>query len=391
MIDANDYSNDNQTNLSVEVFRAKSVEGLHIRPAHLMDDQQLVKLIAESMPSNGVLLSFERFPSYFTATHTQYEQPHVMVIVADEQPEKILAMFNLGTRNCYINGLVKPLRYVGDLRINKTTRGKGLINLLMLYLKQCFPLDETYQTVVLNDNMTARKVLHENRPEVPTHYMCDRVETHTLTGFKTKKQLSNHLSINPMTAKDIKGVNRFIQYMADYYNFLPAYDFNGITAEDPYWNGLSFNDFYIVKRAGQIVGLYGLWNQGSFKQTRIAEYGKFIAAIRPAYNYWAKRTKQLCLPKKGETLNYMMLHSVLCNPYDADLFENMLRAAHQHAINKQYYAICFTLAETDPRRNCSTQFISQKVQAIHGFHSFEGNPLNRFDAKRISYLECGRI
>ena len=48
-------------------FRHTAVPGLHIRPATLADDQKLVTLIAESMPSNGVLLSFERKPSYFKA------------------------------------------------------------------------------------------------------------------------------------------------------------------------------------------------------------------------------------------------------------------------------------------------------------------------------------
>ena len=376
---------------STEMYRTKMVEGLHVRPAHISEDQQLVKLIAESMPSNGVLLSFERYPSYFKATQTQYEQPWVMVMAADDQPEKILAMFNLGTRHCYINGLAKPLRYVGDLRIGKTTRGKGLMNLFMLYVKHTFSDQEIYQTVILNDNVIARKVLHANRPGVPAHYISDQVETHTLTGFKVKKQLNPNLSVTHMTRADITPINRFIQHMADYYNFLPAYDFNELLAQHPYWNGLSINDFYIVRRGGQIVGLFGLWNQKSFKQTRIADYSQLISFVRPAYNYWAKLTHQLRLPQKGNTLNYMMLHSALCNPYDTELFENILRIAHQKSAAQKCHAICFTLAENDPRRDCKKVIISQKVQAIHAFHCFHDNPLNQFDAKRISYLECGRI
>ena len=374
-----------------DIFRTKLVEGLHVRSAQRGDDQKLVKLIAESMPANGVLLSFERFPSYFKATCTQYEQPWVMVMAADDQPDKILAMFNLGSRNCFINGMVKPLRYVGDLRIGKTTRGKGLMSLFMLYVKHTFPDQEIYQTVILNDNVVARKVLHENRPGVPAHYVADQVETHTLTGFKVKKELNRNLHVSHMTRGDISAVNRFIRHMADYYNFLPAYDFKGLIAQDPYWTGLSVNDFYMVKRGGQIVGLFGLWNQKPFKQTRIADYGKFIAFVRPVYNYWAKLSHQLRLPQKGDTLNYMMLHSLLCNPYDTDLFENILRIAYQKACDRKCYALCFTLAENDPRRDCSKVIVSQKVQAIHAFHCFKDNPLKQFDTKRISYLECGRI
>lgn len=381
----------NEPVIEAEIYRTIAVKGLHIRPAHTADDAQLVKLIAESMPTNGVLLSFERYPSYFTATQTQYEQPRVMVMVADEQPEKILAMFNLGIRNCFINGIVKPLRYVGDLRIGKTTRGKGLIHLLMGYLKTCLPLDEIYQTVILNDNVIARKVLHENRPGVPAHYVADQVETHTLTGFKAKKSLNRNLSVAQMTRGDASAINRFIRHMADYYNFLPAYDFKGLVTQQPYWNGLTVNDFYMIKRTGQIVGLFGLWNQKPFKQTRIADYSKLIAVLRPVYNYWAKQSHQLRLPPKGSTLDYLMLHSLLCNPYDINLFEDMLRIAHREAVVRDCHALCFTLAEDDPRRDCTKRIISQKVQAIHAFHCFKDNPIKQFDAKKISYLECGRI
>jgi hypothetical protein len=261
----------------------------------------------------------------------------------------------------------------------------------MSYLKGCYPLGEVYQTVILNDNVIARKVLHESRPGVPAHYVADQVETYTLTGFKSQKELNRNLVIANMTRGDISAVNRFLRHMADYFNFLPAYDFKDLVAQHPYWSGLSINDFYIIKRAGQIVGLFGLWDQKPFKQTRIADYGKLIALVRPVYNYWAKLSNQLRLPQKGDTLHYMMLHSLLCNPYDIDLFENILRVAHQKAKDINCHAVCFTLAENDPRRDCRKLFISHKVQAIHAFHCFKDNPLNQFDTKRISYLECGRI
>ncbi|XID75612.1 GNAT family N-acetyltransferase [Alkanindiges sp. WGS2144] len=375
----------------MQIFRTNAVQGFHLRPATVADDPQLVNLIAESMPANGVLLSFERCPSYLTAAYTQFERPCVMVAAADDQPEKILAMYNLGVRNCFINGVVKPLRYVGDLRINKTARGTGLISLLMSHLKECYSQDELYQTVILNDNMVARRVLHESRPEVPPHYMADQVETYTLTSFKTKKDINPNLRVSPMTLGDISAVNRFVRHMADYYNFLPAYNFRGLAAHEPYWNGLRVDDFFVIRRAGQIVGLFGLWNQKTFKQTRIADYSKLTGLMRPAYNYWAKLRGQLSLPQKGSALNYLMLHSVLCNPYNTSLFEDILRVAHQKACKRGTEAICFTLAENDPRRDCKQLFIAQKVQAMHVFHCFKDNPLKHFDARRISYLECGRI
>lgn len=361
-----------------------------VRPATMQDDEQLVNMIAKTMPCAGIKLSFERYPSYLKASHVHYNQPEAMVAVSKTDPNTVLAFFNVGTRHCYINGSIKSLRYVGDFRVNDF-KHLYLTKLLMEFLRSTYPTDELYQSIMLSDHSTLLKTLSDKNSGAPKRFTADSIETHTLTGFKFKKQLSPNLSITTMSASDISEVNRFVAHMSDYYNFLPAYDFNDLLKGDAYWRGLNLADFLVFRRGGQIVGLCGLWDQTIFKQIRIGHYGAAVSWLKPLYNYWAKHNKQVQLPNKGSVYKCLMLHSALCNPYDTDLFDSMLRVAHQTAIKKNFKAICFTLAKNDPRLDCSEQFVSQKICASHGFHSFEGNPLTQFDSKRISYLECGRI
>lgn len=361
-----------------------------VRPATLHDDEQLIKMITKMMPCAGIKVSFERYPSYLKASHAHYNQPQAMVVVSKREPHIVLAMFNVGTRNCYINGSIKSLRYVGDFRINDF-KNIHLIKLLMDYLRLTYPPGELYQSIMLSDQSTLLHTLADKDSGAPKRFPVDSIETHTLTGFKFNKQLNPSITVSTMSASDISNVNRFVIHMSDYYNFLPAYDFNDLIKGDTYWLGLNLNDFLVFKRNDQIVGLCGLWDQTVFKQIRIAHYGAAVSWLKPLYNYWAKINKQVQLPTKGGLYKCLMLHSALCNPYDTELFDSMLRVAHQTAIKKNFKAICFTLAKNDPRRDCSQQFVSQKICASHGFHSFSGNPLKQFDSKRISYLECGRI
>ena len=55
--------NDNQ------IYRSKNEPNFLVRDATQADDEQLVQLIAETMPSNGMTLALERYPSYHSASH----------------------------------------------------------------------------------------------------------------------------------------------------------------------------------------------------------------------------------------------------------------------------------------------------------------------------------
>lgn len=50
-----------------EIYRSPNEPNFVVRSATVADDEQLVKLIAETMPSNGMTLAFERYPSYLGA------------------------------------------------------------------------------------------------------------------------------------------------------------------------------------------------------------------------------------------------------------------------------------------------------------------------------------
>ena len=131
--------NSDAMNISVEntrtVYSSANVPNFHVRPATKADDEQLVQLIAETRPSNGMTLAFERYPSYLAASHAQYNRPDIRVVVPDNQPDKIVGMMNLGWKYCYINQQPDVLRYVADLRLNQKFRGQNILRLLMDYPK----------------------------------------------------------------------------------------------------------------------------------------------------------------------------------------------------------------------------------------------------------------
>lgn len=377
-------------------FMDDSAPDLLLRVAQATDNPQLLDLVSVPMPSNGVMVGMAREPSYFDATLTQYTDPQPWVIASRDAPEQILAMYNVGERPCYINGEVRPLRYLGDLRVNTQIRGKGLVRLKSKHLAQVMPSAEFAQTLILADNRGARTMMHEERPGFPKPYRRDLVQTLTMTGVvrgpdDESQQCAQAIEMRTATPGDLSAMTAFVKQMAAHYNFMPAYDFTALTRQDPYWRGLVPEDFTLLFRDGVLVGLFGLWNQKSFKQTRIVDYGHLIGSARPFYNVWAKLAQRMPLPRRGDLVKYLMLHSPLCDPHDVALFDVMVREAFRQTKARQESALCFTLAENDPRSAAMAHYKGERIHAVHTLHSYGVDPTPHLDDERISYFECGRV
>lgn len=371
-------------------YRSVKAPEFFLRDATEQDDARLLELISETMPCNGMILSYERSPRYFDATRTQYTTPDIKLVCLEDKPEHIVAMINLGLKRCFINGQDTEMSYVADLRLDPHYRGKKTLNFIMDYVYLHFPKHYFFQSVVLNDNAIARHILHQQRQDFPLPYLYDEVATYTISKVKPPK--NHQFEVKTLEPSLISSANEFAQSMKQHFNFLPVYDFNDLAQGDhPYWLGMKLEDFKLIYKQGKVVGLFGLWNQKQFKQTKVKEYSKGLKLVRPFYNFIAKRTGQILLPNQNGYLNYLMIHSALCDPNDREAFEQILYQANLDTKAKNFQTFCITLAEQDPRIQQMKNVKSHIIRAKHALHSFEATPDQYFDRSKISYFEVGRI
>lgn len=366
-----------------------------MRAATPADNPQVLALVASAMPSSGVMLSLSREPDYAVACQAAFVHSETWLIVAAAQPDRVVGIYTLSMRPCYVNGQVEMLRYLGDFRIDPRVQGQKLTRLVMRHLRTRLPEQHYAQAVVLADNTVARRTLHQPHRDFVTHYPDQTLYTMTMTGRcpprATEAAQQGMLASRVATAADVPRMNAFVQAMAAHFNFLPRYDFAELLTEQPYWRGLGISDFSLVFRDRELVGLYGLWDQKPFKQTRVTHYHPLIALLRPLYNVWARHNQRLVLPPKGELLHYLMLHSPLCRPDEIEVFDYIVQAAFVQTRQRGVSALCYSLIETDPRRVVQSRHYGNVIRGVHGFYSFGDNPAPTFDPHRLSYLECGRI
>lgn len=373
------------------LFRSQRAPGYVLRFGVEQDNPQLLALITESMPSNGMLLSYERQPSYFQATRAQYNTPEVLVILHEERPDQIIAMMNLGWKEYWINGEVGKIRYVSDLRIKRAARGKRAIEVFMEFVYSHYGPEMIFHSVILEDNAVARAVMQQEQKGFPKPYFFDAITTYMVSKVPVVNGQRYHLE--GMHAGNVELANAFMRKMGQYYNFLPTYDFRELTLGDhPFWHAMKIEDFYLVRdQDEQILGIFGLWNQKSFKQTKVLSYSKMMKLTRPLYNAYASIIKEIRLPNEGEAFDYMMAHSMICHPEAVDVMHYMLSQALQkvRAMGKTTFGV--TVPEKDPRKKILDRCRAHKMKAIHTMHSYAAKPYELMDRSKVSYFEVGRI
>lgn len=380
----------------------KKAPYLVVREATPEDDLALRQLVAVPMTTRGVMLSFQREPSYFQAAKVIYEvNDHA--VIEDKTTKELLACYGNGYRHCYVNGHVFPMRYACDLRVDQQYRGKTLLKLLGQHLNATMHNPNFNQIIIFNDNYAARAALQTGKSGLPNYYDEGLVETLTLTGFKTAQYPEimqtqtegqpDFSRVKRVTAQPqyIEQMNEFVQKMAQFYNFIPAYDFYGLLLKNEYFQGLSLHDFQLYLLDGEIVGMFGLWSQSAFKQSKILHYHWSIGLIRPLYNLLARWAGLMTLPKIGESFKYHALHSLLCHPEHLFLHDHMLREALKLSRQQGVGCISFTLSHQDPRQKLNQFYKGELLTGMHGFLSYQQDPRPLFDLARIPYFEVGRI
>lgn len=373
------------------------------REATLADDQALRQLIAVPMTTKGVQISFQREPSYFKASDILYRHK-LHVVIEDTESQKNVACYSNGHRPCYVDKAVQNVRYASDLRVDPNYRGKSLVKALGVHVKQTMHQPDFSQMIIFNDNYAARAAIQTGKTGIPDYYDEGLIETLTLTHLGSKRKIKTFIDRKTQAETEVSEIkscvarpehiaamNRFVGEMSQHYNFIPAYNFEELHAGHHYFTGLKLSDFQLYFQDGKLVGMFGLWDQHSLKQTKILHYSSAIGVLRPIYNLLTKVTKAMPLPKLGDSLKYHVLHSLLCHPQQLALHHLMLEDAQKLSKQRGVGIVSFTLSHQDPRFQLNQFYKGERLTGMHGFISFLGDPRPNFDKNLIPYLEVGRI
>jgi hypothetical protein len=128
--------------------------------------------------------------------------------------------------------------------------------------------------------------------------------------------------------------------------FYPAYSEEDFYSEATL--GFRPEDFFVARRNGTLVGVIGLWDQSSYKQTIVRGYAGWLRWARPAYNLAARLSARPALPDVGEKILHAYASFVCVAGDDPDVFRALLRRVCAVAAERGYSYLMAGFDERDP-------------------------------------------
>ncbi|QFI37963.1 hypothetical protein FR932_08920 [Moritella marina ATCC 15381] len=374
------------------------------RPAQTKDSDELIALIAATPQTGAITINFERKPDFFMATNIVTQTPDVWVAI-ERESERVAAIFSIGHRDVYVNGSRQKVRYGNDLRIHPDFKsGRTLFNLLKCY-RQAMGKD-WMQTVILSDNNASLNSIGSGRSITPTYYDFGEMTTHMLYLTRprvirqglTRPRLAlpsltqqSKFNIRKADHNDIELMQEFFEQQAKTKQFYPHYDFIKLLNGDEYYRGLVISNYYLMFEGNRLVAMAGIWDQSSFKQTRFVAYSKLMAVGRLLNNVYSTLFGGMMLPKAGDKLSYVSLHSLLVINDDEKLFSRLLAHIYNDCLAQNYQALVCGLPSVDSRQRILEQYRSKVLYSKHFIASYHDDPRGNFDNTYPLYLEPARL
>ncbi|MFT7682073.1 GNAT family N-acetyltransferase [Moritella dasanensis] len=366
----------------------------YTRPAQASDSDELIALIAATPQAGAITINFERTPDFFMATKVVTQILDVWVAV-ERESDRVAAIFSIGQRDVYVNGARQKVRYGNDLRIHPEFQsGRTLFNLLKCYRKAMG--SDWMQTVILSDNEASLNSMGSGRSITPTYYDFGEMTTHML--YLTKPCLTrprpsqdSKFKIRKADHNDIDMMQVFFEQQAKTKQFYPHYDFIKLLNGDEYYRGLVISNYYLMFEGNQLVAMAGIWDQSSFKQTRFVAYSKLMSVARLLNNAYSTLFGGMMLPKAGDKLSYVSLHSLLVINDDEKLFSRLLQYIYNDCLAQNFQALVCGLPALDARQRILEQYRSKVLHSKHFIASYHDDPRSKFDTTYPLYLEPARL
>lgn len=366
-----------------------------IRQATYLDAPDLQTLINSTPQPGKIKINFERYPDFFHGSHVVTTDPDIWVMV-DTQENCLAGVFSIGSREVYVNGIRKRVRYGNDLRIHPDYQGgRTLVRLFKKYRE--IMKSDWMQTVILSDNEASLSTVGSGRAGLPSYYEYGALKTSMVYLNQTlkkprKRSASSSISIRRATDGDQSRMQDFADRESKKRQFYPHYDFADIKQGNAYYRDLKLSDYFLAFDGDRLVGITGVWDQKAFKQTRFLAYSGGMQILRHVNNWQAKLMGGMTLPEAGETLEYLVLHCILINENDVDIFNGLFRFIFkEYANDGRYSSLVCGLSVDDPLNTVFDRYRKQVLSSRHFIASYGEDPRDQFDTQRQFYLEAARL
>jgi len=322
----------------------------HFRPASAADNGALCGLAARCPMEGDITICVHRGADFLALDALLGEPWHVLVAEVDGSPVGCVAW---GIREAYVNGTPTLTGYIGDLKVDKDHRRRGLGGALARAVRcELDDIDPALPTLFTS--------LAGNRPV--SRLPCVRAEDglsrqlaviriHSIPLFARRR-------LHAPAAFDVRqAVWADLEEMAarwavtgsarQFARVMPADAFVDTIRRAP---GLDISSYLVATdRKGRIAGFMALWDQRSLKTTHILQYSPRLAAFRIAFNIAAPLHGAPPLPSTGGVLRGVQAFHTCAE--SAAVLRALVADARRRLAGRDYAYLALGLDRSDPMQD----------------------------------------
>jgi GNAT superfamily N-acetyltransferase len=357
------------------------------------DDAELRSILAATPMDGPISVSFRREPSFLDTASVEGDF-HQAVVCRDRQVGRIVGFGCRSVRTRYLNGQPAPIGYLSALRVRPEYRRRGLVARAYEYLHQLHGDGRAgfYLTTIAAGNENALGTLTAGRAGLPTYRFVGNYHS-MVVGMgrrRCRSRVSDSVEIRSATNADLSAVLELLRVAGPSRQFFPCYEAGDFFHRYATFRDLKPAEILLAFRGGQLVGMFGGWDQFAFKQSVVERYTARLRWSRQLYNAWARLRRLPMLPPVNKPLRYLTGALPLALDDDPDVFRALLESVIARNPTERHGFLLLGLHESDPLLPLAQTYqLACYLTKVYLVYWDGGVPSLAHIDERPAYLELG--
>jgi len=330
---------------------------VQILPLDRRHNEAMLDILHQSpIETGGLSICFDRLPNIFAMADLKYNQAVWGGFFNDG---KLEGFAMVGHHNAYVNGSVSRVMHITDFYIKPQSRGR-------VYLRAATPFFFSERlrgasfgyAVVMKGNRAAEALLGDRFAALPwslrSRIVGAVVAKSILVTFPRRKR-----PLFPVRAARVEEIDDIVALLRAEHShrlFGLAIDRDQFVAQLEQRPGLSINDYYVVERAGKLVGVCAAWDTCAFKQNRVVRYGLGLKIVRAANILTAPIGRFPSLPAPGEAFRDVFVTDWAVCDRSVEVMHALLEHIYNEYRSRHYHTLIFGSCAGDPMLEATRGF-----------------------------------
>lgn len=339
---------------------ASAVQILRLDRRH---NRAMLDILRQSpIEAGGFSICFDRQPDIFTMADLKYD-PAVWTGFFEGGT---LAGFGMtGYHQAYVNRSVTPVMHVTDCYIRPQSQGRRYLKsaALAYFSGEGAGRAKLGYAVVLKGNRAAEALLGDRFAAAPcalrSRIVGELEARSILLAFPRRKR--PHLPVRRARLDDIDDIVSLLrsEHMLRLFGLVAGRDeFAAQLEQRP---GLSIDDYFVVEKAGKLLGVCAAWDTGAFKQNRVMRYGFGLTVVRAASLVAARLGGVPSLPQPGDAFRDVFLTDWAVRDRSVETMHALIEHIHREYRGRKYHTLIFGSCSQDPMLKAANGFPSTKL------------------------------